>query len=231
MSFNKCFATFILFCVSIGVSSRCHAQEAFAVATATQESNSTTTLDGESTILTGEIASAVLYDEAGFVGFGIAFFDTAGNFQMIVDSPCTSSSLLEATFVDENGDANGSMLIVVVQEPDSATESKKIGEGHAYDKHVLGKKNNNGKEFEKDKEINNKKFPRDSITTKQQFVDFIKEIMDNTTVKKESTEQPGKWYYWHDETGTIVIYNPKNTDHGTCFRPTDGKDYYDNECK
>ena len=231
MSFKKFFAAFIFVCMSIGVSSTCHAQEAFAVATATPESNSTTTLEGESTILADAISSAVLFDEAGFVGFGIVFFDTTGNFQMMVDSPSTSSSLLEATFLDENGGANGSMLIVVVQEPDSATESKKIGEGHAYDKHVLGQNNDNGKEFEKDKEINNKKFPRDSITTKQQFVDFIKEIMDNTTVKKESTQQPGKWYYWHDETGTIVIYNPDNNDHGTCFRPTDGKDYYDNKCK
>ena len=40
---------------------------------------------------------------------------------------------------------------------------------------------------------------------------------------------PGKWYYWHDETGTIVIYNPNNNDHGTCFRPTNGKTYYDNQ--
>jgi hypothetical protein len=231
MSFHKFFAAFILVCVFIGVSSTCHAQDAFAFATATPESNSTTVLEGQSTVLADGIASAVLYDEIGFVGFGVVFFDMAGEFQMIVDSPSTTSSLLEAILLDENDDANGTMLIVVVQEPDSATESKKIGEGHAYDKHVLGTNNTNGKEFEKDKEINGKKFPRDSITTKQQFVDFIKEIMDNTTVKKESTQQPGKWYYWHDETGTIVIYNPNHNDHGTCFRPDKGKDYYDNSCK
>jgi filamentous hemagglutinin len=180
-------------------------------------------------VLSDDAAAVMVFDDDGFVGYGVVLFSADGNFQMMIDSTENSSSMLEALLFDDNGNSTGSMMIVVVQEPDSATESKKIGEGHAYDKHVLGTNNTNGKEFEKDKDINGKKFPRDSITTKQQFVDFIKEIMDNTTVKKESTNQPGKWYYWHDETGTIVIYNPNNSDHGTCFRPTNGKTYYDNQ--
>ena len=69
---------------------------------------------------------------------------------------------------------------------DTAVESKKIGEGHAFDKHVNGVKGPNGKEFENGKVINNLAFPNTTITTKSEFTDFIKEIMDNPDHTKQS---------------------------------------------
>lgn len=106
---------------------------------------------------------------------------------------------------------------------------KKIAEGHSFDKHVQGNKNVNGKEFEKDKQIGGLKFPDKSITTKAEFEKFIKDIVDNTTEKKNSGANPGKVYYWDARTGTIVIYDPRNKDKGTAFRPDKGKKYYDDQ--
>lgn len=155
----KCsFTAFIFVFATFGFSASGHAQDAFAVAATTIQLDSTINLAGVSTVLSDDAAAAMVFDDEGFVGYGVVVFSADGDFQMMIDSTESSSLMLEALLFDDNGNSTGSMMIVVVQEPDSATESKKIGEGHAYDKHVLGTNNRNGKEFEKDKDINGKNF-------------------------------------------------------------------------
>lgn len=229
MNYLRFAAASLLTLATIVSASTTYGQDALGIASSKSDTDTSIVLVGESNVLVDAITFTDIYDQYGFVGYGVAVFSSTGQFEMLADTSSILESPLAVDMFDADGNSVGSMLIVIVNEPDSATESKKIGEGHAYDKHVLGDNNSNGKEFEKDKVIDGKKFPRDSITTEQQFVDFIKEIIDSPTEKKQSPTQPGKWYYWHDETGTIVIYNPNDGDHGTCFRPTNGKTYYDNQ--
>ncbi len=39
----------------------------------------------------------------------------------------------------------------------------------------------------------------------------------------------GRYKWWDAVTKTIVIFNPRDNDCGTAFRPTAGKKYYDNQ--
>lgn len=39
----------------------------------------------------------------------------------------------------------------------------------------------------------------------------------------------GRYKWWDAGTKTIVIFNPRDNDCGTAFRPTAGKRYYDNQ--
>lgn len=86
---------------------------------------------------------------------------------------------------------------------------EEISGGHAYDKHVT-------KQGE---------FKDLGITTKEQFASHIEKVVSNPTSVKELNN--GRIAYWDQSTGTVVIRNPKVKDGGTAFRPTDGRQYFD----
>jgi hypothetical protein len=90
--------------------------------------------------------------------------------------------------------------------PDDATLTS-IANGHAYDKHVILKK----------------EFP--SITSKTQFFSLIKSIVTNPTASKSLVR--GRTAYWSTASNTIVIVDPSTADKGTAFVTT--KAYYDSQ--
>jgi hypothetical protein len=81
-----------------------------------------------------------------------------------------------------------------------------IANGHAYNKHVQVQK-----EFPEIKHVND-------------FATLINTIMTSPAEHKVLTN--GREAFWDGK--TVVIYNPKAGDKGTCFRPTAGKSYFDN---
>ena len=87
---------------------------------------------------------------------------------------------------------------------DNATITS-IANGHAYQKHVIEKK----------------EYPE--ITSKAQFFSLIKAIVSNPTASKPLPRS--RTAYWGDSTKTIVIIDPSHIDKGTAFRTT--KAYYD----
>jgi filamentous hemagglutinin len=82
-----------------------------------------------------------------------------------------------------------------------------IGNGHAFDKHVLERG----------------EFPE--ITTKEQFQKHINNIISNPSEQKILSN--GRSAYWDNNSGTVVIKNPNTTDGGTAFKPSGGKNYFD----
>jgi hypothetical protein len=85
-----------------------------------------------------------------------------------------------------------------------------IANGHAYDKHV----------------ITQAEFP--GVTDRNAFAAIIDGVLGSPVNKPLSG---GRHAYWEDSTNTVVITNPAASDKGTCFRPTKGKSYYDNDLK
>jgi filamentous hemagglutinin len=83
-----------------------------------------------------------------------------------------------------------------------------MSQGHAYGKHVVEKG----------------EFP--GIKSPGEFAVEIDRVMMNPTHTRPLFG--GRTAYWDDKTGTVVIHNPKAADQGTCFKPTDGKCYFDN---
>jgi hypothetical protein len=106
---------------------------------------------------------------------------------------------------------------------------KKIAYGHSFTKHVLGEGNSAGQEFQKGRRIAGKAFPDESITTKDQFAKFLQDVVEKTKTKKPSQKFKGKMYFWDGRTGTFLVYDPRNRDRGTAFRPNRGKRYYDDQ--
>lgn len=96
----------------------------------------------------------------------------------------------------------------------SNLNAKLIGEeiagGHAFEKHVL----------------NQGEFTGLGIRTRAQFAELIENIVKNPTAVKNLGN--GRTGYWDETTGTLVIRNPKG-DGGTAFRPTTGRNYFDNK--
>ena len=88
--------------------------------------------------------------------------------------------------------------------------SKKIANGHAWDKHV----------------IKQKEFP--DISTKEEFQRHIKKVMENPTEKiiKRNGERKE---YWHAESKTYVLKDPKVRDDGTAFKPKRGYQYFEDQ--
>lgn len=85
--------------------------------------------------------------------------------------------------------------------------AEQIGNGHAFDKHVVL-----GQEFP-------------GVTTRGAFTDFIENAMNNPTAIRQLNN--GRSAYWHDESQSVVIVNPKSPDLGTAFRPLSGRNYFD----
>jgi filamentous hemagglutinin len=83
-----------------------------------------------------------------------------------------------------------------------------MSKGHAYGKHVVEKG----------------EFP--DIRSPGECAAEIDRVMTNPTHTRQLSG--GRTAYRDDKTGTVVIHNPKAADQGTCFKPTDGKSYFDN---
>lgn len=86
--------------------------------------------------------------------------------------------------------------------------SEAISKGHAFEKHIL----------------NQGEFPG-WIRTRKQFGEHIENVINNPTSIRELVRD--RVAYWHQETGTAVIHDPRAIDRGTAFQPFDGVDYFD----
>ncbi len=86
--------------------------------------------------------------------------------------------------------------------------AKAIGTGHAYEKHV----------------VDEKLFPE--VKSEKDFIELIAKVIANPTHHKELEND--REAYYDKKSNTIVIYNPRAKDNGTCFRPRAGLKYYEN---
>lgn len=82
-----------------------------------------------------------------------------------------------------------------------------IASGHAYRKHVEEKG----------------EFPE--VSSPAAFTAMVAGIIDNPS---DRIERPDGWSaYWDDATSTIVVVNARDPDGGTCFRPDEGREYFE----
>jgi RHS repeat-associated protein len=86
---------------------------------------------------------------------------------------------------------------------------QEIAAGHAFEKHVL----------------NQGEFKGLGIRTREQFAIHIENVINNPTASRELSG--GRSAYWQESTGTVVIRNPRASDGGTAFQPTNGRAYFD----
>ncbi|WP_179108232.1 VENN motif pre-toxin domain-containing protein, partial [Rodentibacter trehalosifermentans] len=91
--------------------------------------------------------------------------------------------------------------------------SKEISDGHAFSKHV----------------VKQGEFKNISVSTREQFEQHIENVVNNYTSFKELSN--GRSAYWHEESGTVIIRNPKAKDGGTAFQPREGRKYFDEKLK
>lgn len=97
-----------------------------------------------------------------------------------------------------------------VKEPTASQKriARAIATGHSYAKHVIAEK----------------LFPE--VKTQADFIALVGKVLANPTHHRD-LENRRKAFY--DRTSnTIVIYNPRARDNGTCFRPRAGLNYYQN---
>jgi hypothetical protein len=83
-----------------------------------------------------------------------------------------------------------------------------IAAGHAYEKHV----------------VTEKQFPK--VKSQEDFRDLIAQLIANPTHHKKL--ENGREAFYDKQSSTIVIYNPRAKDKGTCFRPSAGLNYFRN---
>jgi hypothetical protein len=83
-----------------------------------------------------------------------------------------------------------------------------IANGHAYEKHV----------------VDEKLFPE--VKSVKEFADVIGKVLANATHHRDLEND--REAYYDRPSNTIVIYNPRAKDKGTCFRPRNGLKYYEN---
>jgi hypothetical protein len=86
--------------------------------------------------------------------------------------------------------------------------SRAIAHGHAYEKHV----------------VEEKLFPE--VKSKDDFQEVIAKVLTRPTHHRKLTSDRQAFY--DRKSNTIVIYNPRARDNGTCFRPNAGLRYYEN---
>ncbi|OOF45250.1 hypothetical protein BKK52_12725 [Rodentibacter trehalosifermentans] len=91
--------------------------------------------------------------------------------------------------------------------------SKEISDGHAFSKHV----------------VKQGEFKNISVSTREQFEQHIENVVNNYTSFKELSN--GRSAYWHEESGTVIIRNPKAKDGGTAFQPREGRKYFDEKLR
>ena len=87
-----------------------------------------------------------------------------------------------------------------------------ISKGHAFDKHIL----------------NEGQWSGHGLRTRNQFGEFIDEVMTNASGSNVRSLGNGRTAYWDNSTGTVVIHNPNAGDLGTVFQPQNGINYFNN---
>ena len=85
--------------------------------------------------------------------------------------------------------------------------ARAIASGHAYEKHV----------------VEEKLFPE--VKSKDDFVKLIATVLANPSHHRDLEND--REAYYDTKSNTIVIYNPRAGDRGTCFRPRAGLKYYE----
>jgi hypothetical protein len=85
--------------------------------------------------------------------------------------------------------------------------AKAIATGHAYEKHV----------------VEEKLFPE--VKNTNDFIEVIAKILANPTHHRDLEND--REAYFDNKSNTIVIYNPRARDKGTCFRPRAGLKYFE----
>ncbi|GFM38471.1 hypothetical protein [Desulfovibrio psychrotolerans] len=104
---------------------------------------------------------------------------------------------------------DNSNLVINSGNQDAAELAEKIAKGYAWGKHVVKKGEFYG-----------------IVSDEREFKELIERIIKNPSETKQLAN--GRQGYWDDKTETLVITSPKDKDGGACFRPDNGKDYYDN---
>jgi RHS repeat-associated protein len=94
----------------------------------------------------------------------------------------------------------------VPDDPEIAREAQRIAHGHAGTKHA-------------------DEFP--DAQGSDELAGRVAEIMRNPTAVKQGAR--GRTAYWDEASATIVITDPNNPDGGSVFRPTNGREYFDDE--
>ena len=69
-----------------------------------------------------------------------------------------------------------------------------------------------------------KQFPE--CKTQDDFIQLIAKVLANATHHKKLENE--REAFFDQKSNTIVIYNPRARDKGTCFRPRNGLKYYEN---
>jgi hypothetical protein len=117
-----------------------------------------------------------------------------------------SIAWLLAASLGSGGDNKGGKL----KEPTAAQKkiAKAIAGGHAYEKHV----------------VKDKLFPE--VKSENDFRELIAKVLANPTHHRKLENE--REAYFDTRSNTIVIYNPRAKDNGTCFRPRAGLKYYEN---
>ena len=85
--------------------------------------------------------------------------------------------------------------------------ARAIASGHAYEKHV----------------VEEKLFPE--VKSAKDFTEVIAKVLANPTHHREL--ENSREAYFDKSSNTIVIYNPRAKDKGTCFRPRAGLKYFE----
>ncbi|MBV6324837.1 RHS repeat domain-containing protein [Duganella violaceipulchra] len=98
----------------------------------------------------------------------------------------------------------------------AGTTSSSIAAGHAFEKHVLGI----------GARLDDPLFRGLGIRTVAQLEAHVAQIMANPTAQRALSR--GRTAYLDAQTGTVVIHNPRATDLGTVFRPSDAQKYFNN---
>lgn len=108
------------------------------------------------------------------------------------------------------GDVQAGKKETKPKEPTAAQKkiARAIGTGHAYEKHV----------------IDEKQFPE--VKSERDFIELIGKLLANPTHHKDLEND--REAYYDKKSNTIVIYNPRARDNGTCFRPRNGLKYFQN---
>jgi hypothetical protein len=93
--------------------------------------------------------------------------------------------------------------------------AKRIGKGHSFQKHVVD---------ERDFDMLLKEKSRRA--RQEEFIALIAKVIANPTHSKKLARQREAFY--DRDNNILVIVDPNTRDHGTCFRPSRKKQYYDN---
>jgi hypothetical protein len=129
---------------------------------------------------------------------------------MRTQSTLSAAALLAALLIATSGRADDdSKRDKEPKEPTAAQLkiAKAIANGHAYEKHV----------------VEEKLFPE--VKKRDDFIELIAKVLANPTHHRELEND--REAFFDKKSNTIVIYNPRARDKGTCFRPRSGLKYFE----